>query len=212
MTIVSVPVCVWHESMKNVPDCPAGCTKGLIYAETEFHIVNSIYYYYVGLERRSAESLLNIDIDGEIQKDTVQYLSYLYNVGAGGIISDGQQKDIIQKEFESLLKCYLIAAQHGYTFFEANTLEAMAEHLVSDESRTQLLQDNSIAVNFVVPDSIDDNTVPEWMAVRALQLFSEYGDVYQIAGAHRTLASCFMERGDYNLALYHLEKALETRR
>lgn len=184
--------------------------KRMIYAETEFHIVNSIYYYYVGLERRSAESLLNIDIDGEIQKDTVQYLSYLYNVGAGGIISDGQQKDIIQKEFESLLKCYLIAAQHGYTVFEANTLEAMAEHLVSDESRTQLLQDNSIAVNFVVPDSIDDNTVPEWMAVRALQLFSEYGDVYQIAGAHRTLASCFMERGDYNLALYHLEKALEN--
>ena len=64
----------------------------LLYAETEYAIVNSTYYYYVGLERQSIDALLAIN-PSEIQKDTAQFLNYLYNIGAGGILTEGTQQD-----------------------------------------------------------------------------------------------------------------------
>ena len=71
----------------------------LIYAESEYAIVNSTYYYYVGLERQSIEALQEINLD-EIRRDTAQYLNYLYNIGAGGIITEGSDDDIYQAEIE----------------------------------------------------------------------------------------------------------------
>ena len=47
-----------------------------------------------------------------------------------------------------------------------------------------------------------------WLAENALIIFEQYGDIYQIAGAYRTLASCFRQIGDYESALYNLEQAL----
>ena len=60
--------------------------RQLLYAETEYAIVNSTYYYYVGLEEQSIDALSAINPD-EVQRDTAQYLNYLYNIGAGGIFS-----------------------------------------------------------------------------------------------------------------------------
>ena len=48
------------------------------------------------------------------------------------------------------------------------------------------------------------------MAQRSLNLFTKYGDVYQTAGAHRTLASCYWEIKDYPSALICLNNALYT--
>ena len=55
----------------------------LLYAETEYAIVNSTYYYYVGLERQAAHAMEGMPY--ELERDTAQYLNYLYNVGSGGI-------------------------------------------------------------------------------------------------------------------------------
>lgn len=182
--------------------------RRLLYAETEFAIVNSAYYYYVGLERQSIEALLAIDPNGAVRSDTAQYLNYLYNIGAGGIITEGTQADINQQEFEALMKCFFMASQHGYNFFIGNSLEAMSEHITVPEYRDRLLADNAGALRFIIPDSVESGSAAGWMADKALSFFQEYGDVYQIAGAHRTLASCFMEIGDYESVLFHFEDAL----
>ena len=50
------------------------------------------------------------------------------------------------------------------------------------------------------------------MAIRSLDIFASYGDVYQMAAARRTLATCFMAEGDYEAALEHLELALADKR
>ena len=67
----------------------------LLYAETEYAIVNSTYYYYVGLERQSIQAL-NVINPNEVLRDTAQYLNYMYNIGAGGIITEGTQQEINQ--------------------------------------------------------------------------------------------------------------------
>ena len=181
--------------------------NNLLYAETEYAIVNSTYYYYVGLERQSVDALYAIDAN-EIQRDTAQYLNYLYNIGAGGIITEGTQQDINQQEFDHLLRCFMIARKGGYPYFAANALEALSEHLMDEDNRRQLIDDNMPAMKFLNPDGIEEDMIAGWLAESALAIFSEYGDVYQIAGAYRTLASCFRQIGDYESTLYNLEQAL----
>ena len=152
--------------------------RRMVYAESEYAIVTSTYYYYVGLERQSVEALMEVNLD-EVRHDTAQYLNYLYNVGAGGIITEGSANDIYQEEIDFLSRCLTIATRFHYPYFEANAKEALAEH----DNDLQLAED-------------------------ALAGFKAYGDVYQIAGAHRTLASCYHALGDNLQALDHLQMAL----
>ena len=154
----------------------------LVYAESEFAIVNSTYYYYVGLERQSIDALQEINLD-EIRRDTAQYLNYLYNIGAGGIITEGTDDDIYREEIECLDRCLSISQRQHYPYFEANAKEALAEHL----------------------GDVD-------IAQEALEGFLQYGDVYQIAGANRTLATCYHAMGDYQQALEYLHRALSDKR
>ena len=181
--------------------------KQLLYAETEYAIVNSTYYYYVGLEQQSIAALATID-ENEVQKDSAQYLNYLYNIGAGGIITHGTQQEINQQEFDKLIRCFMTARKGGYSFFAGQALEALSEHLMDPEYRMQLTEDNLPAMKFINPVGVDEEMLPGFLAENALNIFERYGDVYQIAGAYRTLASCYRQIGDYQSALYNLEQAL----
>ena len=58
------------------------------------------------------------------------------------------------------------------------------------------------------PDEVEDSLLAGYLAERSLQLFQQYGDVYQTAGGYRTLASCYWDIGEYTSALTFLEKSL----
>jgi signal transduction histidine kinase len=180
----------------------------MIYAESEFHIVTSTYYYYVGLERQSIEALLQMNPDGELRQDTAQLIAYYYNIGAGGIVTEGTQEEINQQEFDQLMRCHLLARQHGYIFWEANSLQAMSEHLQAREARERLIRDNLPAMKFINVEQMPDSLLAGNLAQRSLNMFIRFGDVYQIAGAYRTLAQCYWQIKDYKAAIAYLEEAL----
>lgn len=152
--------------------------RRLLYAESELAIVNSTYYYYVGLERQSIDAIKAVNVD-EIRRDTAQYLNYLYNIGAGGIIIEGTQEEIHREEIEYLERCLNVSQRSHFPYFEANAKEALADHLNDLE-----------------------------LAQEALAGFVAYGDVYQIAGAYRTVASCYHAMGNDGKALENLTLAL----
>ena len=182
--------------------------RRMIYAESEFHIVTSTYYYYVGLERQSIEALLQMNPDGELRQDTAQLIAYYYNIGAGGIVTEGTQEEINQQEFDQLMRCHLLARQHGYIFWEANSLQAMSEHLQAREARERLIRDNLPAMKFINVEQMPDSLLAGNLAQRSLNMFIRFGDVYQIAGAYRTLAQCYWQIKDYKAAIAYLEEAL----
>ncbi len=186
-------------------------SERLLYAETEFGIVSSAYYYYVGNDSLSADALLGIFTDGGISSDTAQYLNYLYNVGAGGIVSGASVDEIRLRELESLVACYFLAKEHGYVFFMANALEAMAAMFADKGVLDELLQRSPQAVNMMWHEVAADSPVQLACALadKSISLFESYGDVYQVAAAYRTKASCLIARGDYEAALSCLGKALE---
>ena len=85
----------------------------------------------------------------------------------------------------------------------------MAEHLMIADYREKLVSDNLPAFKYLNPEGLDNDSLPMDLARRSLQIFTDYGDVYQIAGAHRTLASCYLQDENYGQALLQLHLALE---
>lgn len=196
--------------------------RRMVYAETEFHIVTSTYFYYIGLSQPSLDALMSIDESGEIRGDTAQYINYLYNVGVGGTAYDDNHETTRQKEMESLLSALLLAERYGYKFFVANALEALSE-LTAGNDGAELMSASPAMMELIrgvlAHEGMTDptmtregDTFPIAMAEMSLFLFSEYGDVYQTAASHRSLAACYMATDDYDMALYHLGEALADAR
>lgn len=157
----------------------------LAYAESEFYIVSSTYYYYVGMYDKSRDNLLSINADDLIQIDSAQVANYLYNIGSGGIVVGDNQAQIAQSEREYLYQCRYIGKKNNYIFWLANVLQALAEQ--------------DLAKN---PQQATEE------AEQSLALFQQYGDIYQIAGAYRTLANCHITQGNYTKALENLKLSL----
>lgn len=184
--------------------------KRMTYAESEFAAVSSTYYYYVGLTRQSKEALKFVDPLGDIQKDTAQYLNYLYQVGSGGIINAKYKNETAQAEFEHLFKCYILAKRYGFVYWEANALQSISEHLLSAEQRKTLIKNNQSIIRYINEDNMPDSLLSGYLAQKSLKIFLSYGDIYQIAGAYRTLSFCYWELGDYTSSLICLEHALSN--
>lgn len=182
----------------------------LTFARSEFYINSSTYYYYVGLTEPSVAMMEKINPNGEILKDTAQYLSYLYNVGAGGIVSGSDADAVAKEEFDYLARCYVTAIQHGYPYWEAQSLQAISEHLLPAATRDLLLNDFALLIDYLNVDDMPGSLLAGNLAERSLLIFREYGDVYQTAGSYRTLASCYWEINDYKSAMICLNNALET--
>ena len=184
--------------------------KRLIYAQSEYYINLSAYYYYVGLVEPSIETMKCIDPDGDIQKDTAQYLNYLYNVGAGGIITNADANVVANEEFNYLTQCYIVASQRNYPYWKAQALQAISEHLLSPSTRQILITNYRPFLDYINTDGMDYSLLAGNLAQRSLNIFTEYKDVYQTAGAYRTLAGCYWEIDDYPSALICLNSALEA--
>ena len=180
----------------------------IIYATTEFHIINSTYFYYVGLKNQSIDALKKIDPFGPIQRDTAQLLSYFYNIGAGGIITKGTDRDISQEEFDYLMRCYILSRRYHYPFWEANSMQAISEHLQEPRIREYLIVNNLPDIKYINIDYMPDSLLAGNLAQRSLNIFTKYGDVYQTAGSYRTLAQCYWQIRDYNSAITCLNNAL----
>lgn len=180
----------------------------MIFARSEYCIVSSTYYYYVGLMKQSIEALHDIRPDGELQRDTAQLLAYWYNMGTGGLDTQQSKVQTNQVEFEYLMRCLFLAVQANYPYWEANSMQAISEHLLTPAVRNRLIADNKPAIDYINVDNMPDSLLAGNLAERALGLFRAYGDVYQIAGANRTLSECYWAIADYRSALICLNAAL----
>lgn len=178
-----------------------------VYAKTEYRIVCSTYYYYVGLSGLSAEAVAQIEPSSGIQADTAQYAAYLYQIGSGGIVRGKSRSEIWRMEFECLVKCYLLAERSGMVYWQANSLQSISEHLL-DADEGYMTAGIKASLTYLDKDGMPDSLLAGYLAQKAQVMFEEYGDVYQAAGAYRTLAQCYFRLGDYRSSLICLENAL----
>ncbi|MCQ2220377.1 MAG: DUF5112 domain-containing protein [Prevotella sp.] len=181
------------------------------YGRSEYGIVLSTYLYYVQLYEESSEALLDVgnDPDMILISDTAQYIGYLYNIGAGGILRGLSDKELLIKEFNNLMMCYIIAHKAGYVYWEANALQSISEHISDAESLDIIRGCDAASLRYLNDDNVPDSLLFGNLAERALLGFEQYGDVYQIAGAKRTLSQCYRNMGDHYSELDYLLSAVE---
>lgn len=183
--------------------------KRFEYAQSELSIILAAYLYYVEQIGASIAALSQIDEHGEIQRDTAQLLNYYYNVGSGSYFTEGTPENISKKEFDYLIDCFFLARSQGSIYWEANALQAMSEHLADDYYRHVLISENVAVMKYLNVDNVEDSLLAGNMAQRSVELFAKYGDVYQTAGALRTLSDRYHDIGDYGYAITCLHEALE---
>ena len=178
------------------------------YALSEFYIVTSVYYYYLQQDKES-EAALDAVPHQAIQRDTAQWLYYMYMRGSGGMFEASTHNEVVLAELGFLLECLDIAHKKRYTYFEANSLQAMAELLNMEENRDLVMNQRAAWFHIMNPEGVASDSLPLMLANRALQLFKQYGDWYQISGTYRTIATYYNYIGKPEMALNNLEKALE---
>lgn len=183
--------------------------RRLLYARSEYAIVSSTYYYYAKQEKASIDAL-NVVSEEELRGDTAQLINYLYQIGAGGVIVQGSTSSIFQQEWDILMKCYRLSRQASLPFWEANTLQALSEHLYQNQYGDQLMADNPADIRLLNIDQMPPTHLAGYLAQRSLEMFVKYGDVYQMAGAFRSLAACYWNIGDFPAAIQCLEQALHN--
>lgn len=199
--------------MKRINDDRSAITDSeelerLNYARSEFSIASAIYYYYLQQEQQSLEAINEIKVDQALESDTAQLLYYYYMKGSGGMYEADTPQDVVLGEFGYLVDCLGISHEHGYIYFEANASQAMAELLKEKKNFDLLMERRPNVMRALNTKDLPWEELTMRFAEKALELFKQYGDLYQISGTYRTLASCSNAQGRYEDALHYLSLAL----
>lgn len=181
----------------------------MIYAKSEYDIVSSVYFHYVGLDDQATKALEDIDQNGDLKQDTTQLLNYWTKIGLGRMVTHGTISQIHQEEFDHFMQCYQLAVKCKYYYWEALALHGISELLQVPGSRRQLLADNVPGIKYINIDNMPDSLLAGNLSQRALNILSKYGDVYQTAMAYSSLARCFFDIHDYKSAFICLRNALD---
>ena len=182
--------------------------KRFNYAQSEFAITSSIYYYYLQQLRQSLDAIHEIDIEGGLEKDVAQLLYYYYMKGSGGLCEADSPEKVLIEEFDYLMDCLTLSHEQGIVYFEANAIQALAEMLKTKDNYDCLMLNRPGMMRVINQRNLSQEELPVRLAENALELFGEYGDWYQMAVANRTLASCYAELGEYEKSLQYLTEAL----
>lgn len=191
----------------------------LLYAESEYHIVNSTYYYYQKLDSASRNEMMLVKHLAESEIDTAQMLNYNYMIGSGGIL-EGNFYEVLMEEFDKLFVCYLRSRVVSNLYFEANALQSLSTMLIDSSNVAILKTKRPEALSILttqhlswIPDSVDERNatdyLPEAFANHALHDFTHYGDKFQCACVYRTLGEICFTRGRYEEALHYYQCGLD---
>ena len=192
--------------------------RDLFFARTEFHIISSTYCYYQDQEQEAMDEMSAIADDfSHITADTTQWLYYNYMMGSGGLVT-GTPDEVATREFDYLMKCWGFSRSMGVTYFEANSLQALASLLSDPQSRETIKSRNGdlyqLLINqhadWLAGDSTDtESHLSEALALHAVYSFRQYKDLFQTACAYRTMGEMDFKHGHYEEALYNYSMALD---
>lgn len=223
----------------------------LLFAESEFHIVSSTYYYYVKQIPQSLTEINSLPSKFLLQEDSAQLAYYYYMKGSGDLCEGSSKEEITLREFDLLLECFTISSVKNMHYFIANSLQSFAAMFSNEKTRLLIkekrraayiylynkhtdwafrldsIQKKSLFITSLTEDSLAwysgdtslfykkntsvglaEKDIHLAMAYHAVSEFSIYQDLFQTAGAYRTLATCYMSIGKYDVAVKYLNKAL----
>ena len=190
--------------------------RRLHYALTEFHIVASTYYFYLGQDSAARHEIQEAAQFVNLEADTTQWLYYHYMMGSGGLV-EGTLEEVTITEFDHLIRVYTLARTRHFTYFEANALQSFSA-MIADSLRADLLKRQRLdAYSYLYEQhkqwQTDSTLSSRYKFAAALShhsvaLFREYRDLFQTACALRTLGEVYFSAGHYEEAFESFRFAL----
>ena len=139
--------------------------------------------------------------------DTNQLLYYHYIKGSAALCEGETPDERRLREFDELYTAWRLASRKGYLYFEGNGVQGLANLMASPDNYAFFQDRRSHALTrFGVPV---DSLLPMRLGQLALQKFSQYKDLYQIAGAYVSIGKYLNAHSHYTEALDTLKLALE---
>lgn len=179
-----------------------------VYAQSEFHIITSTYYFYQEQNNEARAELDEVLPCLQQRVDTAQWVYYNYMLGPGGLVEGHDANEITLREFDYLFRAYTTSRRNGLRYFEANSLQALATMYINSEQLILEYRPDEYYLLRFQHQQDDSTSLPLALARRSLQLFKEYDDLFQIACVYRSLGEILFEQGDYDAALKSYEQAL----
>lgn len=179
----------------------------LNYARSEFHIVSAVYYYYLQQRPEAIASINKVAENEELPADTNQLLYYHYIKGSAALCEGETPDERRLREFDELYTTWRLASRKGYSYFEGNGVQGLANLMVAPDDYAFFQDRRSYALTQLgVPV---DSLLPMRLGRLALRKFRQYNDLYQIAGAYVSIGKYLNAHGRYAEALDTLTLALE---
>lgn len=179
----------------------------LNYARSEFYIVSAVYYYYLQQRPEAMVCINEVPENEVLSADTNQLLYYHYIKGSAALCNGETPDEQRLHEFDELYTTWHLASRKGYLYFEGNGVQGLANLMASPDNYEFFQNRRSHALTqFGVPV---DSLLPMRLGQLALKKFSQYNDLYQIAGAYVSIGKYLNAHGRYEEALDTLRTALE---
>lgn len=175
------------------------------FAVSDFHLIQSIYFYYLRQEDEVRKELDAIADDMDLVRTDTAQLTWFYFLGGNTKNINNQLGD---DDMQNVLRCVALSQQHGYVYLRSKAFSTIAEDIVNAKamkpSRMVYLRE---LLN--VPDTISRMELSLSLARRALTDFRQYGSLFDVSQTHIVLSEYFMRTGQNDFALEELKNALE---
>ncbi len=179
-----------------------------VYAQSEYHIIASTYYYYRGQDSLSLAEICEMKKMRSVHTDTAQWIYYNYMMGSGGMIESDSEQEIILSEFDYMMSTYMQAHDGGYLYFEANALQSLAVMLDQHADVLRTYRNEDVQIMEVRMGMPPADSLSFALCRKSINLFSAYGDTYQTACALRTMGELEFRHGNYERSLDNYAQAL----
>ena len=174
------------------------------FAVSDFHLIQSIYFYYLRQEDEVRKELDAIADDMELVRSDSAQLTWFYFLGGNTKNINNQLGD---DDMRNILRCVALSQQHGYVYLRSKAFSTIAEDIVNARamkpSRLVYLRELLNA-----PDSLSRMELSFSLANRALRDFEEYGSLFDVSQTRIMLSEYFMRMEQNELALKELTEAL----
>ena len=175
------------------------------FAVSEFHLTLYVYYYYLRQEEDGdAEMKFITDNYHIVEDDAQQRLMFFFLFGNAKNVDNRLTED----NTSNLLEAATEAKANNLNYILAKSLTSVAEDLIKQtEYRPSRI--NLIKEIIEQPDSADDKSMPLDICLFALDIFQNYGSLFDVAQTYNTIADFYIAAGDNEKALSAMQSALD---